>query len=50
MTFALQTMEKHIIYNVNKEEYDSCTITSANPRIIAYCTDPTIKRYLRDKV
>ena len=39
-----QTMERHVIYNVNKEEYDSCLITSSNPRIIAYCTEPTEKR------
>ena len=31
-------MEKHIIYNVKKEEYDSCIIGAENPRIIAYCT------------
>jgi len=36
----LQSMERHIIYNVNKEEYDSCTITNNKPRIIAYCKDP----------
>jgi len=36
-------MEKHIIYNVKKEEYDSCIISAENPRIIAYCTEPTIK-------
>ena len=33
-------MERHMIYNVNKEEYDSCMIHSNNPRIIAYCTKP----------
>lgn len=35
-------MERHMIYNVNKDEYDSCMITKHNPRIIAYCTDPTV--------
>lgn len=37
-----QFMEKHIIYNVKKEEYDSCIIGAENPRIIAYCTEPTM--------
>ena len=37
-----QTMERHMIYNVNKEEYDSCLITKRNPRIIAYCTNPMV--------
>lgn len=37
-----ETMERHMIYNVNKDEYDSCMITKHNPRIIAYCTDPTV--------
>jgi len=35
-----ERMERHMIYNVNKEEYDSCMIHSKNPRIIAYCTKP----------
>lgn len=34
-----QIEEKHIIYNVNKEEYDMCRIVNSNPRTIAYCTD-----------
>lgn len=32
--------EKYIIYNVSKEEYDSCRITNPNPRIVATCTNP----------
>jgi len=32
--------EKYIIYNVSKEEYDTCRITSPNPRIIAVCDKP----------
>ena len=39
-------MERHIIYNVNKEEYDSCTITNNKPRIIAYCKDPHESKYV----
>ena len=37
-------MEKHIIYNVNKEEYDSCMITRDYPRVVAYCSDPLVDR------
>ncbi|KAK5639638.1 hypothetical protein RI129_012130 [Pyrocoelia pectoralis] len=32
--------EKYIIYNVSKEEYETCRITNANPRIIAICDKP----------
>ena len=32
--------EKYIIYNVSKEEYDTCRITNPNPRIIAVCDKP----------
>ncbi|KAF0295801.1 Ephrin-A5 [Amphibalanus amphitrite] len=32
--------EKYIIYNVSKEEYDTCRITDPNPRIIAVCDKP----------
>ena len=37
-------MEKHVIYNVNKEEYDTCRILSDSPRIIGFCTEPTRER------
>jgi hypothetical protein len=40
----LQDTEKYVIYNVNKEEYDTCRIMSNNPRIVAYCTEPYIER------
>ncbi|XP_060516335.1 ephrin-B2 [Cylas formicarius] len=33
-------MEKYIIYNVSKDEYDTCRITNPNPRIIAVCDKP----------
>lgn len=33
-------LEKYIIYNVSKEEYETCRITNANPRIIAVCDKP----------
>ncbi|CAL4088091.1 unnamed protein product, partial [Meganyctiphanes norvegica] len=32
--------EQYIIYNVNKEEYDTCRITEPNPRRIAICNEP----------
>jgi len=38
-------VEKHIIYNVNKEEYETCRITNTEPRVIAYCTDPKYKLF-----
>lgn len=35
-----EEVERYIIYNVSKEEYDSCRITKPNPRIIAICDKP----------
>ncbi|XP_023248489.1 ephrin-B2 [Copidosoma floridanum] len=32
--------EKYIIYNVSKEEYETCRITNPTPRIIANCDKP----------
>lgn len=32
--------EKYIIYNVSKDEYETCRITNPNPRIIAICDKP----------
>ena len=32
--------EQYIIYSVSKQEYDSCRITQANPRIVAVCNQP----------
>jgi len=34
------TTEKHIIYSVNKNEFDSCRIENPKPRIIAVCDQP----------
>jgi len=39
-----EEMERHVIYNVNKEEYDTCRILSNSPRIIGFCTEPTRER------
>ncbi|UYV65085.1 EFNB2 [Cordylochernes scorpioides] len=35
-----EDVEQYIIYNVSKEEYNSCRITNPNPRIIALCDKP----------
>ncbi|KAL1469045.1 hypothetical protein MTO96_004779 [Rhipicephalus appendiculatus] len=35
-----EDVERYIIYNVSKEEYDSCRITNPTPRIIAVCDKP----------
>ena len=40
MMFVVQDLEEHLIYNVGKEEFDSCRILSSQPRIVAYCTQP----------
>lgn len=32
--------EKAIIYNVSREEYETCRITQPNPRVIAVCNKP----------
>lgn len=37
--------EKYIIYHVNKEEFETCRIMSAHPRIIANCDKPYSLRY-----
>lgn len=35
-----EDVERYIIYNVSKEEYDSCRITNPGSRIIAVCDKP----------
>ncbi|XP_054723092.1 ephrin-B1-like [Uloborus diversus] len=40
-----EDVERYVIYNVSKEEYDSCRITNPNPRIIAVCDKPHHLRY-----
>jgi len=32
--------ERYIIYNVSKEEYESCRITHSEPRVVAVCDKP----------
>lgn len=33
--------ERYIIYNVSKEEYETCLIRQAEPRVVAICDNPT---------
>ena len=32
--------EKHVIYSVTKDEFESCRITNPKPRIVAVCNKP----------
>ncbi len=32
--------ERHVIYSVSREEYESCRITNPKPRIVAVCNKP----------
>ena len=33
-------LARYIIYNVSKEEYDSCSISQRDPRVVAVCDRP----------
>ena len=33
-------ISRYIIYNVSKEEYDSCRISQTDPRVVAVCDKP----------
>jgi len=33
--------EKHIIYSVDRESYESCDISSGSPKIVSICDQPT---------
>ena len=35
--------EQYIIYNVSREEYDSCRISQSDPRVVAVCDKPDKK-------
>lgn len=37
--------EQYIIYNVSKEEYETCRITNPNPRVVADCSTPHVFKY-----
>ena len=37
--------EQHVIYSVDKEEFESCRVSSPRPRIVAVCNRPRRFRY-----
>merc|ERR1719228_1357734 len=39
-TMGREEGERYIIYNVSKEEYDSCRISQSDPRVVAVCDKP----------
>ena len=41
----LGTSEKHIIYSVSKEEFDSCRVSNPKPKIVAVCDRPERFKY-----
>ena len=34
------TDERHVVYSVSREEYDSCRVTNPKPKIVAICNKP----------
>jgi hypothetical protein len=42
---STEEAEEYIIYNVSKDEYDSCRILDPNPRVIALCNKPSQVMY-----
>jgi ephrin-B len=42
-TRGMEDGERYIIYNVSKEEYDSCRISQSDPRVVAVCDKPDRK-------
>ncbi|XP_012055056.1 PREDICTED: uncharacterized protein LOC105618124 [Atta cephalotes] len=44
-TYVDDDAEKYIIYNVSKEEYETCRITNPSPRVIAVCDKPRKTMY-----
>ena len=39
-------IERYVIYNVSKEEYEDCRITQPHPRVIAICDKPLDLKYV----
>jgi len=37
--------EKHIIYSVSKEEFDTCRVSNKHPKIVAVCDQPQTSMY-----
>lgn len=44
-SIPIEDTESFMIYQVNKEEYDTCNIRSQNPRIIAACNSPYMRKF-----
>ena len=40
-----EEQEQHIIYSVEKEEFENCRVTSPRPRIVAICNRPRTFMY-----
>ena len=34
------SLEKHIVYSVTKEEFEGCRVTNPKPKIVAICNKP----------
>merc|ERR1711971_855640 len=41
----LNSQEKHVIYSVSKEEFDSCRVSNPRPKIVAICDKPQNFKY-----
>ena len=39
------SQEKHVIYSVSKEEFDSCRVSNPRPKIVAMCDKPQSFKY-----
>jgi len=39
------SQEKHVIYSVSKEEFDSCRVSNPRPKIVAICDKPQSFKY-----
>ena len=39
------SQEKHVIYSVSKEEFDSCHVSNPRPKIVAICDKPQSFKY-----
>ena len=39
-----EEQEQHVIYRVEKEEFETCRILRPEPKIIAKCTEPSKKK------
>ena len=41
----ISSAEKHVIYSVSKEEFDSCRVSNPRPKIVAVCDRPHSFQY-----